>query len=530
MLKASGTKIADPEGSNKTLEAGDSAAGYDTRYLTLTYLAALILVGLLVITFYALLQLTIYRQVSDAPVINLSGRQRMLSQKITKETLLLATSKTEEMREKYHDLLRSSLDSWSRVHTGLQHGDEELRLPGNNSEEVQHLFVEMESYYKSIKKAADKILALKPSELSEINIDTPIVRDVVEASPLYLEWMDRTVFQYDKEAGLRVDSLKRYETYILFILLTLLALEAVFIFQPMVNRVRKTYRGFQQANKNLKQEITEHIETVEKLKTSRKEAERYAQQAEAANKAKSLFLANMSHELRTPMHAILNFSQMGVEKVDTASRDDRLRYFSRILESGQRLLGLLDDLLVLSRLEAGHIEFEMKENNLGKAVKAVALELDSVIKEHSLTLKVVEPEEPAVAWYDSDMIKQVLRNLFANAIKFTPDGKSITVSFDNDSLPPGNGNAGPRSVPAVAMTVKDEGIGIPDNELESIFEKFVESSSTRTGAGGTGLGLAICKEIVTAHKGSIKAEKNPEGGSIFKIILPKEAQRIDEGK
>ena len=247
MQNASSDKKAGAQDTKKVYEISGSAAGYDTRHLTVTYIAALALVGLLVIFSYAILQMAIYQQVSDAPVINLSGRQRMLSQKITKETLLLTTSTTPEMIEKYHGLLESSLISWSRVHMGLQHGDKELRLPGNNSEEVRRLFAEMEPYYKKIESAVDKILLLGFSDLERISINTPIVQDVVEASPLYLLWMDRTVFQYDKEAGVHVDALKRYETYILIILLMILVLEAVFIFQPMVIRVRKTYRGLQQA-------------------------------------------------------------------------------------------------------------------------------------------------------------------------------------------------------------------------------------------------------------------------------------------
>jgi signal transduction histidine kinase len=275
-----------------------------------------------------------------------------------------------------------------------------------------------------------------------------------------------------------------------------------------------------QANKNLKQEIAEHKETVEELKTSRIEAENYARQADSANRAKSEFLANMSHELRTPMHAILSFSEMGAEKVDTATRDDRLRYFTRIRQSGERLLGLLEDLLDLSKLEVGRMDFHMRESNLWEVAKAAAGDMEMEIKSHSLTFNVIPPEIETTASFDTDKIMQVARNLFSNAIKFTPDGKSITVSFGSDSLPAGNGNGTPQSVPAVAMTVKDEGIGIPEDELESVFDKFVESSNTRTGAGGTGLGLAICKEIVTVHGGTIRAEKNPGGGAIIKVVLP----------
>lgn len=154
----------------------------------------------------------------------------MLSQKLTKEVLLLAQSETPEMKEKYPELLRVTLVGWSKVHVGLQYGDEGLNLPRNNSQEVQNLFAEIEPYYRIIKSSADKILALRSIYLERLSIRTPLVDNIVEASPLYLGWMDRTVFQYDKEAQGRVDRLKRLETFIPIIVLSLLSLEGLLIF------------------------------------------------------------------------------------------------------------------------------------------------------------------------------------------------------------------------------------------------------------------------------------------------------------
>mgnify|MGYP000107824263 CR=1 FL=1 len=118
--------------------------------------------------------------------------------------------------------------------------------------------------------------------------------------------------------------------------------------------------------------------------------------------------------------------------------------------------------------------------------------------------------------FDSTRIIQVIYNLVSNSIKFTPEGKKITISFEQAALP----GSFKEEIPALAVIVQDEGVGIPQNELSKVFDKFFQSSKTKTGAGGTGLGLAICMEIVKEHKGKIWAENNPSGGAKFTFIIP----------
>ena len=243
------------------------------------------------------------------------------------------------------------------------------------------------------------------------------------------------------------------------------------------------------------------------------------EQAEAANRAKSEFLANMSHELRTPMHAILSFAGIGEEKVDRVSSQRLEGYFSKIGQSGGRLLRLLDDLLDLSKLEAGRMEFQLEEFDLRERVETLEQEMGGLLAGSSMTLSVEPGAAPTVVRCDGERILQVLRNLIGNAVKFTPEGGRITVAFGEATLPPLADGEPPR--PAVSLRVADEGVGIPEEELESVFDEFVQSSKTKTGAGGTGLGLAISRRIVDGHGGAIRAENLPGGGACFTVVLPR---------
>ncbi len=239
--------------------------------------------------------------------------------------------------------------------------------------------------------------------------------------------------------------------------------------------------------------------------------------ADEANRAKTEFLANMSHELRTPMHAILSFASMGAEKVGKATEEKLARYFSRIEESGKRLLVMLNDLLDLSKLEAGKMIFLVEHNDLLLTADQVIGEFHALARKSEITVRAEPAHVATKAWFDADRILQVVTNLISNALKFSPPKSVVRIIFSDDHLILENGE----QIAALRLTVRDEGIGIPEDELETVFEKFVQSSETNTGAGGTGLGLAICKQIVEQHKGKIFAENNQETGTSFHLILPR---------
>ena len=235
--------------------------------------------------------------------------------------------------------------------------------------------------------------------------------------------------------------------------------------------------------------------------------------AEAASRVKSDFLSNISHELRTPMHVILNCAKIGMMHLQDGNTQKIGKYLDNIHSSGKRLSFLLNDLLELSRVESGKVVLDLQSCSLLEIIQLSTAELEILKAEKNIKLTIHSRTTNPVAHCDRQQILQVFINLYSNAIKYSPVGGTIAITIADAETAQG--------APALLCAVEDEGIGIPANELEMVFDKFVQSSKTKTGAGGTGLGLAICKEIVELHKGKIWAENRPTGGALLQVLLIK---------
>lgn len=249
---------------------------------------------------------------------------------------------------------------------------------------------------------------------------------------------------------------------------------------------------------------------------------RAKQEAEQANLAKSEFLTNMSHELRTPLHAVLSFTKLALGKRELPPAK-AIEYFTHIRNSGERLLCLINDLLDLSKMEAGRMVLNSTVNELPTIIDKVCSEISQVAAERQIDFVVTSRAQEPSLWCDESKIAQLLRNLLANAIRFSPAQGKISITVDDDVISLGRRVNDSKQRPALRIVVSDQGPGIPDGEIESIFEKFVQSSASKTGAGGTGLGLPICREIAHLHRGSVTAGNHTGGGAFFSVLLPRQS-------
>ena len=246
-----------------------------------------------------------------------------------------------------------------------------------------------------------------------------------------------------------------------------------------------------------------------------REIEEKGRQLELASKHKSQFLANMSHELRTPMNAVLGYTDLILDNifgdVPEAIRDT----LERVKSNGQHLLGLINDVLDLSKIEAGQLTLSLNDYAMGEVVHAVVSAVESLAAEKKLALKAMVPADLPPGRGDERRITQVLLNLAGNAIKFTDAGEvSIEARASDD---------------AFVVSVSDTGPGISEADQQTIFEEFqqADSSSTRK-KGGTGLGLSISRRIVELHGGRLWVESTPGQGSTFSFTLPVRVERKAE--
>ncbi len=251
------------------------------------------------------------------------------------------------------------------------------------------------------------------------------------------------------------------------------------------------------------------INDISERVTHEKELEQAKKAAEQANEAKSLFLANMSHEIRTPLTAILGCADALYPALTTAEQQEVLQV---IRGQGRLLMGVLNDVLDLSKIEAGKLDITCEQCSIGKIVNEVtSLMQPSAMEKHIQLQCVYDGKIPAMIRSDPTRIRQILLNLVSNAIKFTCEGGVIvrcTCDTKNSSA-------------VVRVTVEDTGVGVSEADLREIFSAFTQASSTKLlHAGGTGLGLTISQRLASMLGGQIEAESRLGEGSRFAFVLP----------
>jgi signal transduction histidine kinase len=251
----------------------------------------------------------------------------------------------------------------------------------------------------------------------------------------------------------------------------------------------------------------ENVRLFKELEASNQEIAEKSRQIEVASQHKSEFLANMSHELRTPLNAVIGFSEVLTDRMFGELNEKQEEYLKDIHASGTHLLSLINDILDLSKVEAGRMELELTDFHLPTALDSALMLVRERAGRRSISLQMSVDERLGQIRADERKIRQVVLNLLSNAIKFTPEGGRIEVAAVSKDE-------------SVEVSVSDTGVGIAPEDQQAVFEEFRQVGTAEKKAEGTGLGLTLCRKFIELHGGRIWVKSQVAVGSTFTFTIP----------
>lgn len=440
------------------------------RGLTIRYVLALGVIALMAASVLSVSMIVGRAASEDAGLVNMSGRQRMLSQRIVMLSQQMQTATTVPQRASAEQRLADGTELFARSHLHLVSAAQarpaiDTLYQGEPAlDRLSREFIDL----------ADLVLRGDPTSIS--------LRELGERGEAILPLLDDATNAFADAADARVLFMDRIEKAAFAVTLLLLLMVGWFIFRPAVFSISQSMRD---------------------LKDARDEAFR-------ANAAKTSFLAQMSHEIRTPLNGVIGMATgLGSTKLD----DEQRKMVTTLQSSGELLLTVVNDILDISKVEAGQVKLEQADISLEQILNWIDSTYRPTCAAKGLKWT-THVSEDARGWYrgDATRIRQILSNLVSNAIKFTETGEVSAEIRTTDGSSP--------QAPAFEIVVRDTGVGIPEDRLAAIFKPFEQAdASTTRKFGGTGLGLAISKKLSELMGGKISVESTVGAGTVFTVAL-----------
>ena len=458
-----------------------TAMGFFTRK-KIAFSIGIVFLVILTVSFFAFDTLKVQKY--DSVRINLSGRQRMLSQKMTKEILLYDFGGVNK------DAVLSTVKVFDTTLIALKDGgDAPLDLsmtefeaiPAIENKETKAQLEKVMSSWNTFKQKIESVLE---------NNDASSMNYIIDNNTKLLDEMDAAVVMMQHDAEGKITRL--------YWIIGLGILVSVLIFIVAITK-----------------DITERKQMQQELEQKVAELQSAYQKLQELDQMKDNFLSTVSHELRTPLTSIKSFTEI-LLSYQEEDRETQREFLGIIHQESDHLGDLVNNLLDLSKLETGQMQWEDSELEIPWVIRTVVTAAEPLAARKNLRVDIdLEPDLPPV-WDDRNRLVQVVTNLLSNAIKFTPEGGEIRLRAQVIK------DSGARGDPDVIMvSVIDSGIGIAPEDYEKVFDKFRQVGDTLTDKPkGTGLGLAICREIVAHYGGRIWVESQLGKGSTFFFTLP----------
>lgn len=476
-----------------------------STYLTRLYIIALSCIAFLAITSQIIIQHALRKQQEDSYIVNVAGRQRMLSQKISKLSLLIEHAQLDKEREKYIAELNEVFSTWTTFHKGLSKENEQLGLTQENSKKTQELFLSLDPYFHRMAESVE-IITDSPYERY---IAAKHVENILQNEDDFLSGMDRIVMQYQIEAMEKVSFVKQIEAILLALALLVLLLEGLFIFRPSAIKIRSTIDKLQQMQEKLKRN---NIELEERVRKRNKEVYQKNQELKLKNEELykkntdlDTFVYTASHDLKAP---ISNIEGLVNQLSSDVPESEKKLIIEMIRESVDKFRNVIKDLAETGKNQT---ESENSKAVFAEIFNEIMFSIRDLIASSGTVIDENFSEAPEIN-FSKKNIRSILYNLISNAIKYCPASRSPEIKIRTKNI----NNY-------IILEVSDNGMGIKEEDKQSVFSMYqrleADPDEVNSQVEGTGVGMAIVAKIVDANGGKIEIESTQGKGSTFRVYL-----------